>query len=60
MYGHVTYGCLLISYVKYTCVYIYIYIYIYSRGHEKIAITVQRSPFERRSAFTVHGNDVHF
>ena len=33
---------------------------IYSRSHEKIAITVQRSPFERRSAFTVHGNDVHF
>ena len=32
----------------------------YSRSHEKIAITVQRSPFERRSAFTVHGNDVHF
>ena len=25
---------------------------IYSRSHGKIAITVQRSPFERRSAFT--------
>ena len=31
----------------------------YSRSHGKIAITVQRSPLEQRSAFTVHGNDVH-
>ena len=32
---------------------------MYSRGHGKIVITIQHSPFERRSAFTVHGNDVH-
>ena len=46
----------------YVCVDVCISVFIcmYSRGHEKIAITVQRSPFERRSAFTVHGNDVHF
>ena len=31
----------------------------YSRSHGKIAITVQCSPFELRSAFTVHGNNVH-
>ena len=31
----------------------------YIRRHRKIAITDQCSLFERRSAFTVHGNDVH-
>ena len=31
----------------------------YSRHHGKIAITVQHSPFERRSALNVRGNDVH-
>ena len=37
----------------------YAYTHMYSRGHGKFAITIQRSPFERHSVFSVHGNDVH-